>query len=161
MRISFDLDDTLICYHRGVPREPELPWYLRFIGGDEPLRLGARDLMQGLRERGWEVWIYTTSHRHPPSVRRWLRCHGVRVAGVINQDVHDNHFRAHKRSPYFRPPSKNPAAFGILLRVDDSDGVRMEGDEHGFAVVVISPEDANWVEMVLQKTQEFELRRKG
>ena len=41
MRISFDLDDTLICYEAGVASEPRLPWYLRLFISDEPLRLGA------------------------------------------------------------------------------------------------------------------------
>src|SRR5262245_19530323 len=110
MRISFDLDDTLICYQQGVPREPPLPWYWRLLAGDEPLRLGSRNLMRDLSGRGWELWVYTTSHRNPSSVRRWLWFHGVAVAGVINQEVHDAHLR---RSPGERPPSKNPAAFGI------------------------------------------------
>ena len=52
MRISFDLDDTIICYQECVPREPPLRWYCRLVAGDEPLRLGARDLMHSLRARG-------------------------------------------------------------------------------------------------------------
>jgi hypothetical protein len=153
MRISFDLDDTLICYQRSVPCEPRLPWYLKWLGGDEPLRLGARALLSELRERGWELWIYTTSYRDPTSVRLWLRCHGVRVAGVINQHVHESRF---KRTGWRYPPSKNPSAFGITLHVDDSDGVRMEGDEHGFAVVVIAPEDTDWADKVRRRAKEFE-----
>ena len=46
-------------------------------------------------------------------------------------------------------PSKNPAAFGISLHVDDSDGVRLEGERHGFRVVVLSPDDEGWVRKVL------------
>jgi hypothetical protein len=156
MRISFDLDDTLICHQEGVPCEPALPWYLRLLAGDEPLRLGARALMRTLHDRGWELWVYTTSHRPPGSVRRWLWCHGVRVAGVINRDVHDAHLR---RTPEDRPPSKNPAAFGIALHVDDSDGVRMEGDFHGFDVVVVAPDDLAWAEKVLLAVEELEARR--
>lgn len=146
MRISFDLDDTLICYQPGTPREPRLPWYKRLIVGHEPLRRGARDLMLRLLEKGWDVWIYTTSRRPVASVRRWLRWHGIRVAGIINQDVHEAHFN---RSPNERPPSKNPRAFGMALHVDDSDGVRMEGEVHGFDVVVIAPDDETWSEKVL------------
>lgn len=158
MRISFDLDDTIICYREGVPREPALPWYWRLVAGGEPLRLGAPTLLRGLRERGWEVWVYTTSHRDPAAVRRWLWCHGVRVAGVINQHVHDAHLRRSERD---RPPSKNPAAFGITLHVDDSDGVRMEGDRHGFRVVVVEPEDAGWAEKVLRAVEQLEKRGPG
>jgi hypothetical protein len=153
MRISFDLDDTLICYGTGTPCEPRPPWYWRFWASDEPLRLGARSLMQALRERGWELWVYTTSHRHPGSVRRWLRSYGIRVAYVVNQDVHDRHLR---RSPRDYPPSKNPRAFGIDLHVDDSDGVQMEGEQHGFRVVVIAPQDEAWTEKVLAAVEKLQ-----
>ena len=156
MRISFDLDDTLICYQPGVPSEPALRWYLRLVAGDEPLRLGARALMRGLVDRGWELWIYTTSNRDPGAVRRWFRCHGVRIAGVVNQDMHDARFR---RSRGDRPPSKNPGAFGIALHVDDSDGVRLEGGQHGFNVVVVAPEDTAWTDKVWQAVEEVEARQ--
>ena len=122
MRISFDLDDTLICYQPGVPCEPGLRWFWRLLASDEPLRQGTRGLISRLRQSGWETWIYTTSHRNPTSVRWWLWCHGIRVRKVINQDVHDRHLR---RTHNDYPPSKNPAAFGIDLHVDDSVGVRM------------------------------------
>ena len=42
MRISFDLDDTLICYGAEVPNEPPLPLLLRWLMADERLRLGSR-----------------------------------------------------------------------------------------------------------------------
>jgi FMN phosphatase YigB (HAD superfamily) len=154
MRISFDLDDTLVCHQPGVPQEPRLPWYLGWLV-IEPLRRGAVDLMRQLRSRGWEVWIYTTSHRPESAVRRWLRLHGARIDGFVNQDVHDSYLR---RAPQDRPPSKNPAAFGIDLHVDDSEGVRIEGEEHGFRVVVVAPDDREWVDRVLHAASELQQR---
>ena len=145
MRISFDLDDTLICYGPSFPRESRLPWYKRLIAGHEPLREGAPALLRRLQASGWEVWVYTTSRRSIGSVRRWLLCHGIRVAGVINQDVHEANFC---RSPNHRALSKHPGAFGIDLHVDDCEGVRMEGETHGFNVLVISPHDEAWAERV-------------
>jgi FMN phosphatase YigB (HAD superfamily) len=152
MRISFDLDDTLICYQASVPQEPRLSWFLRLFVDDEPLRIGTPELIRQLRQRGWEVWVYTTSNRSSADVRRCLRCHGVRIDGMINQDAHDRHLR---RSTQDRPPSKNPAAFGINLHVDDSGGVRMEGDQHGFAVVVVTPDDRDWTAKVLRAVDEL------
>jgi hypothetical protein len=146
MRISFDLDDTLICYQPGVPQEPPLRWPLTWLVRDEPLRAGAPALIRQLQQAGWEVWIYTTSYRDPLSVRTWLWLHGVGVKRVINQAVHDRELR---RSPDDYPPSKNPAAFGISIHVDDSEGVRIEGERHGFRVVVLSPDDADWTHKVL------------
>lgn len=156
MRISFDLDDTLICYGDGLPREPRLPWHRRLLGGDEPLRRGARVLLNQLRDEGWELWIYTTSLRSPRVVRRWLRYHGIIVAGVVNQDVHEAHLKSVLRD---HRPSKNPAAFGIALHVDDSEGVRMEGAAHGFEVVVVAPHDEAWTEKVRHAAREMMGRR--
>lgn len=152
MRVSFDLDDTLICYGTGTPREPRPAWYWRAIASDEPLRRGARALMRSLRDRGCELWVYTTSHRPPLSVKLWLRSYGVRVRRVVNQDVHDRHLR---RTPSDYPPSKNPRAFGIDLHVDDSDGVRVEGEQHSFRVVVVSPDDEAWAGKVLAAVEEL------
>jgi hypothetical protein len=83
-------------------------------------------------------------------------CHGIRVVRVINQDVHDALLR---RTPNDYPPSKNPGAFGIDLHVDDSDGVRMEGDQHGFNVVVVAPDDAAWTEVVSSAAAKVQIRR--
>lgn len=153
MKISFDLDDTLICYQPGAQHEPELLWYQRLRAGKEPLRLGARELLRRLHDRGWELWIYTTSTRPPERLRRWFRCHGIQLAGVINQDVHDALLR---RRPEDRPPSKHPAAFGMDLHVDDSEGVKMEGDLHGFKVVVVAPDDTAWADKVWKAAEEIE-----
>src|SRR5262245_49162083 len=142
-RISFDLDDTLICYQPGVPQEPPLRWPASWLVRDEPLRLGTRGLVRRLWEMKWEVWVYTSSFRDPLSVRAWLWLHGVRVARVINGLIHERELRPRIRGEL---PSKNPAAFGISLHVDDSEGVRLEGQRHGFRVVVVSPDDAEWVE---------------
>ena len=146
MRISFDLDDTLICYQPGVPREPSLSWWWQLVAKDEPLRLGARELLRELIRRGHELNVYTTSYRSPLGVRLWLRGHGIRVREVINQDVHERRLRVHRDD---RPPSKNPRAFGFHLHIDDSDGVGEEGRQYGFRVVVISPHDLDWTAKIL------------
>lgn len=147
MRISFDLDDTLICYQPGVPREPSLSWLWRIVVADEPLRLGARALLRELSRLGHELNVYTTSYRNPTRVRLWLRGHGIRVREVINQDIHDRRLRVH---PEDYPPSKNPRAFGFHLHIDDSEGVGLEGKQYGFrVVVVVSPDDPRWAEKVL------------
>jgi hypothetical protein len=141
MRISFDLDDTLICYQAGVPREPNgVPWLFRWYV-NEPLRLGAVGLMRELSAAGHELWVYTTSHRNPTAVRRWLRFHGVRIAYVVNQSRHE-------RTIGCRGPSKDPGRFRIDLHVDDSWGVWLEGRRHWFRVAVVVPHDPDWTAKV-------------
>jgi hypothetical protein len=139
MRISFDLDDTLICYQPGARHEPgRPPWWLR-PWAREPLRLGAAALLRGLAAAGHDLWVYTTSYRGPFAVRWWLRSHGVRLGGVVNQDAHD-------RRVGRRGPSKVPARFGIDLHVDDSWGVWVENG--GAGVCVVRPDDPDWADRV-------------
>ncbi len=72
--------------------------------------------------------------------------YGIRVDGVVNDERQCREL-AGRRFP--RVPSKYPPAFGIDLHIDDSEGVRMEGEMHGFQVVVIRPCDESWTEKVL------------
>jgi hypothetical protein len=144
--ISFDLDDTLICYHPATPREPvRVPWPLH-PWFREPLRAGTADLMRELLADGWKIAVYTTSHRSSRYVAWLLRFHGVRVSLVVNQRAHE---RALARAGMTRGPSKLPRLFGIRLHVDDSDGVAEEGMEYGFDVVVVRPDDGEWARNVL------------
>lgn len=156
MRISFDLDDTLICYGDATPSEPRPAWIRRFGTTKEPLRLGTPSLMKQLETQGWELWVFTTSNRKPRAVKRWLRSYGVRIEGVINQTIYD---QFNQRTGFHRPPSKNPRAFGMDLHVDDSEGVQLEGAQHGFRVVVVSPDDPEWAAKVFAAADELLSRR--
>lgn len=139
MRISFDLDDTLICYQPGAQNEPNrVRWWLRWFAR-EPLRLGAVALLSELA-REHELWVYTTSFRDPWGVYWWLRGYGVRVRRVVNQARHERTFGRQGRS-------KNPAAFGIDLHIDDSWGVWHE-NRFERNVCVVLPSDPDWVEKV-------------
>jgi hypothetical protein len=152
MRISFDIDDTLVCSRPDAPNEAGLlPNFIhRWLG--EPLCQGTRSLFHQLRQRGFSIWIYTTSVRTPFQIRLWLLLHGIRVDGVINEERHRTQL-AGRRFP--RVPSKFPPAFGIDLHVDDSEGVKMEAQTHGFRVVVVRPNDELWEKAVLTAAEEL------
>jgi hypothetical protein len=145
MRISFDVDDTLVC-GSSVPTEPAAPWWAR-PWFHERLRRGTRDLMRALLERRCKLWIYTTSYRSPAYLRWWFRTLGVRLEGAVNQDIHDQMVKL-PQGPYY-PPSKFPPAFQIDLHIDDSEGVAIEGRRFHFDVVVVSPSDLEWTSRVL------------
>ena len=123
MRISFDLDDTLIC-DASVPTEPGLSWWRRWRY-PERLRHGTRSLMTALVRRRCKIWIYTSSCRSPRYLKSWFASFGVPIEGVVNQ-------ARHERTVGLRGPSKYPPAFGIDLHVDDSSGVALEGADHRF-----------------------------
>jgi FMN phosphatase YigB (HAD superfamily) len=144
MRISFDVDDTLVC-GPVVPSERLVPWWQRWRYG-EAIRCGTRTLMSELAARRHELWIYTTSFRSPRYLRGWFRAFGIELTGVVNQTRHD-------RVVGRQGPSKLPPAFGIDLHVDDSVGVAEEGRRHGFEVIVVSPEDRQWTARVLEAVE--------
>jgi len=151
MRISFDVDDTLVL--RGLDVRPERGRFPAFVNRwfGEPLRRGTCSLVRELRRRGCSIWIYTSSGRTPFEIRLWLFLHRIQVDGVINAERHRRELAGRTFS---RLPSKYPPAFGIDLHIDDSEGVRMEGDEHGFRVVVVSPNDEDWVQRVLDAVRQ-------
>jgi hypothetical protein len=146
MRISFDVDDTLVLHEPGAPIERMVPWWWRWRY-TEPLRFGTYALLHTLQAAGHELWIYTTSYREPRYLRGWFKSFGIRLADVVNQDVHDRFVKPAQFPGYC--PSKYPLAFGIDLHVDDSEGVAEEGREHGFRVVVVAPNDPDWAARVL------------
>jgi hypothetical protein len=141
VRISFDVDDTLVCCPP-VPTEQFVPWWGRWWC-PELLRRGTRDLMRGLLQRRCRLWIYTTSYRSPWYLWGWFRSLGIPLEGVVNQ-------ARHERVVGRQGPSKLPPAFGIDLHVDDSRGVWEEGKRHRFAVLVVDPDDPDWTARVLE-----------
>jgi len=146
VRISFDIDDTLACQlHHCDVEQSRLPDCVhRWLG--EPLRFGTRALTRELRRQGCSIWVYTSSGRSPSYIKRWLMLYGIRVDGVVNSDRHNHALTERGLS---NAPSKLPPAFDIDLHVDDSEGVKLEGHEHGFRVVVVHPEDEHWAQQVL------------
>ncbi|MNI35395.1 hypothetical protein D3C73_894180 [compost metagenome] len=146
VRISFDIDDTLACLPHHSEAEPNLlPESIhRWLG--EPLRQGTRELIRELRRQDCSVWVYTSSGRTPSYIRRWLMLYGIHVDGVVNSVRHDEALKSHGLSI---TPSKLPRLFDIDLHVDDSEGVKDEGQDHGFRVVVVQPDDPRWAQRVL------------
>lgn len=140
MRLAFDLDNTLIRCGHAFPLEMPQRRILARLLGSEPLREGTQELVKHCRQRGWEVWVYTTSYRSVWRIQRLFWLHGIRLYGVVNQQQHDREARARC--------TKHPPSFGIDLLIDASEGVRIEDERHGFRVLVVAPEDANWTEKV-------------
>jgi hypothetical protein len=149
MKIAFDLDDTLIPGLAVFPVDRRS--FLARLLGHEPLREGTITLMKALRNQGWDVWIYTTSFRSPSYVRMLFGLHGVRIAGVINQYHHCKTVTGCGHA--YQDCSKYPPAFGIDLLVDESEGVWLESQRHGFEMVFVRPDDAAWTDAVMAKAR--------
>lgn len=143
MRISFDLDETIISRKIGWEVEPDLKG---FRGGEERLRRGTVELFKWIREQNHEIWIYTNSYRGWKELDSWFQDCGIPVDGVINQVVHDE-----KRNEQGRMSAlgKNPEWFGIDLHFDDLDEL---AEQKG--VCKIDPLDASWTDTAKQYINE-------
>jgi hypothetical protein len=147
MRIAFDLDDTLIPCNCGFLTERPPRRLLARLLCRTPVRLGTTRLLRTLTRQGHDLWIYTTSLRGRFLLRQLLNLSGVRIGGAINGDVHAKRVAM--------GCSKYPPAFGIDVLVDDSPGVLLEGQRHGFRVIQVSPHEEQWVERVLAEVEEL------
>jgi hypothetical protein len=146
MRISFDLDDTLILKTVAGPVDDSLP-PLQRISIEERLREGTRELMGALVQRGCEIWIYSNSFRGRKELLQWFAACELPVANVVNQQLHDQ--KREELGLTSLRPGKFPPWFGIDLHVDDSVELEEDARQHGFKVVRVAADDANWVSTVL------------
>ncbi|NDY71876.1 hypothetical protein DO021_07395 [Desulfobacter hydrogenophilus] len=147
--ITFDLDDTLICWQPEIPTEYlTLPWHHKWLN-IEPLRYGTVHLFKQLRNYGWQIGIYTTSHRKPKYIKRLFNLHGLKLDLVINQDRHE---KIIKNLLVKRKPSKLPNRVNAMLHIDNSEGVFIEGKRFHFRVLIVDPLDDNWTEKILAES---------
>ena len=151
MRIAFDLDRTLIPAPGSAMEIEPLGWIARAISS-EPLRAGAPKLLRDLRRRRHEIWLYTTSLRSTARLHLWFLAFGVRLGGIVNQARHDALLLKGSGTS-----SKYPPAFAIELLVDDSEGVAIEGERLGFAVLRLDEEDPSWCSRVERRIAAAEM----
>ena len=149
MRIAFDLDDTLIPTTTPFSvgsRKLKFPMGLFF---KEELRLGAPELLKKL-SLDHELWVYTTSLRKESYVKAWFKLWGVKITFVIN---HTRHREAVSGNSIYSRFSKAPKLYDIDLLIDDLPGVEIECNQQGSSSLIISPDDNDWVEKILSRTQ--------
>jgi hypothetical protein len=148
MKISFDLDDLLICGMKKFETEPASLFHKLFSA--ENLRIGTVKLFKELEAQGHQVFIYTTSFRSPFRIWLTFKMHGLTLNGIYNKTIHDRIISGLNFSC-----SKFPPMFGIEVHIDDSEGVRMEGEKYNFRTIIISENDTVWTEKVLKELQAF------
>ena len=145
MRISFDLDETLISSNIDWEVEPDLKG---FRGEKERLRKGTVELFNWIREQNHEIWIYTNSYRGRRSLEAWFQECGLPVDVVIDQIVHDQ--KRSEQDPKCKL-EKNPEWFGIDLHFDDLDELANQK-----RICKINPLDASWTDKVKQYINNYQ-----
>ena len=83
------------------------------------------ELIKALRKKGFLIYIYTTSYRSRAKIRMTFFSYGLKIDGMINQQVHIKTLKQH-HSLY----SKYPPAFGIDVHINDFSGVEQEGERY-------------------------------
>ena len=148
MKISFDIDNTLIPYSDEF--EVEKNSSILNLFAKEKLRVGTKELFKSLQYEKHEIWIYTTSFRPIWKLKITFAKYGLYPNGFINQKINQIQLKNHGISV-----SKNPNIFGIDLHIDDSLGVRMEGEKFGFETLIVEPNDIKWASKVINEIDQL------
>lgn len=141
MIISFDLDDTLIAKNKFDLEKRNL---FQKVFGLECIRAGTVNLFRKLRSEKHKIYIYTTSHRSTLRIKWTFYIYGVSVDNIINQQKHQRKIKKLNFNC-----SKFPPMFDIDIHIDDSEGVKMEGEKYGFRTIIITESDKNWTQTIL------------
>lgn len=152
IKISFDLDEVLFVSPETHKTEPKLPFPLNkiFI---ERIRLGAPKLINELQNRGYEVWVYTSSFRTERYIKCLFRCYGVKFNEIVNAE---RHLREVQRDRKEMLPQKLPNRYRISLHIDDEEVVCSYGKAYGFEVFQLNAQDDDWEEKILERMTQIE-----
>ena len=149
MRISFDLDDVLFVSPEKYETEPAPGFPYNRLFPDR-LRKGTPALIRTLQERGFEVWIYTSSYRTETYLRALFRAYGVRIDGIVNAQRHTNEVQ---RGRAERLPQKMPSFYRISLHVDDEAAIQENGRRYGYRTLRVYEQDQDLTEKVLREAE--------
>jgi len=149
MKISFDLDDTLILTNKDAIYENPVRSLKAFFY-KEKLRSGIKELCEELKTLGYEICVYTTSERSIGYIKSLFGIYGIKLYNVINQRVHKEVVQGKRKEIM---PSKVPSKFGIDLHIDDDISVKQNGIQFGFNVLIVSKDDKDWNLKVLDEAR--------
>ncbi len=155
LRVSFDLDEVLFVSPLTHKTEPALPFPLNKIF-KERLRLGTPSLIKALQNRGYEVWVYTSSSRSQRYIKCLFGLYGIRFKEIVNAQRHLNEVQKDKHEIL---PQKLPNNYRISLHIDDEAVVASYGKQYGFEVFQLDAQDDDWAEKILSKMEQIEKRR--
>lgn len=151
MIISFDIDNTLIPYSDEF--EVEDKKLVSKILRAEHIRKGTINLFKELENKGHSIWIYTTSFRSIFNIKRTFKSYGLNPVRIINESINQEHLKKHNCKA-----SKNPKLFGIDIHIDDSEGVKIEGEKYGFKTIIIRTDEKNWTNQIIKRVEALDMK---
>ena len=147
MRISFDLDEVLFVSPDRYETEP-VPKFLPGRLFPDRLRKGTPELIHTLQDRGYEVWIYTSSYRTERYLKALFQAYGIRFDGIVTASRHNKEVQRDRKEPL---PQKLPNFYRISLHIDDEKVVKDNAFQHGYRSMQVYEPDEHWVEKVLHE----------
>ncbi|MFT4660921.1 MAG: hypothetical protein ACI8XB_001192 [Patiriisocius sp.] len=144
MKISFDLDDTLIPA-KDEDFETEGKNLIQKLLGIESIRKGTKGVFEELKNSRHEVGVYTTSYRGIGRIRFQFWTYGISTDFIVNEKLNRKRLKEIGKSS-----SKYPPAFDVNLHIDDSNGVEMEGEKHGFNVIILTKDESDWTNKIIE-----------
>lgn len=153
MKVAFDLDGTLIRSNYDFQTEkPQKKLFAKLFKIQE-LRIGTTEIFEYCKQQNWETWIYTTSTRSTFRIRILFWLYNIHLNGIVNQQIHNKKVKVES--------SKYPPNFGIDVIVDDSEGVKIEGERYNFETIWVKSENENWVAEVKIKLNNLKDKMNG
>lgn len=114
-------------------------------------------LIKELHNRGYEVWVYTSSFR----TQRYIKClfglYGVRFTQIVNAQRHLEEVQRNRKEML---PQKLPNNYRISLHIDDEAVVASYGKAYGFEVFQLEAQDDAWEAKILAKMEQIEAKNK-
>jgi len=146
MKISFDLDDTLLVRSDAPDIEVgSVPLVRGYI--EEYFRAGCRELFSWLKQQHCEVGVYTNSYRGKSDLEQWFMANNMRIDFVINQQLHDG--RVDSEPKRYSLPAKCPHLFGIDIHIDDLPEIKEGAELYGPKVILVEPLNVEWVQKLI------------
>ncbi len=149
MIISFDLDGVLFVGANTFETELPLRYPLTRIYPDR-LRKGTVYLINELKSRGFDVWVYTSSYRSELYIRTLFMHYRITFDQIINAVRHNQDIQENSK---LLLPSKLPNRYHISLHIDDEEYVVKTGQIYGFNVLRISDPDPLWAEKIIEEAE--------
>lgn len=149
MKVSFDLDEVLFVSPDNFETEPPLRFPLNKLF-PERLRKGTVELIHELQNRGFEVWVYTSSFRTEVYIAALFRHYNIHFDQIVNGYRHLEEVQGNRSNTL---PQKMPTHYRISLHIDDEDVIVQNGKAYGFKVLQIREPDDNWVQKVLDEAE--------
>ncbi len=157
MKVSFDLDEVLFVSPDDFEVEPPLRFPLNIMF-PERLRKGTPYLINELQNRGFEVWVYTSSFRSEVYIRSLFRYYNIKFDDIVNGTRHKAEVQRDREATL---PQKLPGHYRISLHIDDEDVVIQNARAYGYRALQIREPDEHWTDKVLAEAERIRELEEG